>query len=102
MRGASRVANPGCYPTAAILALAPLFKAKFVKDGPVIIDAKSGVSGAGRGGGGDFGYSDTNESVHAYKALEPRPRAGNQKRPPGRRGGEPRVRPSTASASCRT
>ena len=69
VRESSRVANPGCYPTAAILALAPLFKAGLVKDGPVIIDAKSGVSGAGRGGGGDFGYSDTNESVHAYKAL---------------------------------
>ena len=63
------VANPGCYPTAAILALAPLFKAGLVRDGPTIIDAKSGVSGAGRGGGSDFGYSDTNESTHAYKAL---------------------------------
>ena len=70
VRGAGRVANPGCYPTAAILALAPLFKAGLVQDGPTIVDAKSGVSGAGRGGGADFGYSDTNESVHGYKALE--------------------------------
>ena len=69
VREASRVANPGCYPTAAILALAPLFKAGLVQDGPVIVDAKSGVSGAGRGGGSDFGYSDANESTHAYKAL---------------------------------
>jgi N-acetyl-gamma-glutamyl-phosphate reductase len=45
--GASRVANPGCYATAAILALAPLVRAGLV-DGPPAIDGKSGVSGAGR------------------------------------------------------
>ena len=100
MRAASRVANPGCYPTAAILALAPLFKAGLVKDGPVIVDAKSGVSGAGRGGGGDFGYSDTNESVHAYKALahghEPEIKSALSRCTPTPR------RPSAASPSCRT
>lgn len=42
------VANPGCYPTAAILALLPCFKKNIVKAGPIIIDAKSGLSGAGR------------------------------------------------------
>ena len=70
VRESTRIANPGCYPTAATLALAPLVKAGLVKDGPVIVDAKSGVSGAGRGGGSDFGYSDTNESIHHYKALQ--------------------------------
>ena len=45
-RGADLVANPGCYPTAALLALAPLARAGLIGD--VVIDAKSGVSGAGR------------------------------------------------------
>lgn len=48
VRGARLVANPGCYPTAALLALAPLVQAGEVQ-GPVIIDAKSGTSGAGQG-----------------------------------------------------
>ena len=42
------VANPGCYPTTAILALAPLLKAGLIETGDIIVDAKSGVSGAGR------------------------------------------------------
>jgi N-acetyl-gamma-glutamyl-phosphate reductase len=46
--GAGLVANPGCYPTAALLALAPLAEAGLCGD--VVVDAKSGVSGAGRGG----------------------------------------------------
>jgi N-acetyl-gamma-glutamyl-phosphate reductase len=48
--GAELVANPGCYPTATVLALAPLAEAGLVDD--VVVDAKSGVSGAGRGGEG--------------------------------------------------
>ncbi len=65
--GASRVANPGCYPSASLAALAPLAAAGIVKPGrPVIIDAKSGVSGAGRGGGATFGFADVNEDVAAY------------------------------------
>jgi N-acetyl-gamma-glutamyl-phosphate reductase len=55
--GAELVANPGCYPTAAILALAPLAAEGLVED--VVIDAKSGVSGAGRGGS-DFVSVDEN------------------------------------------
>ena len=52
IKGKNRVANPGCYPSAALSAIAPLVAAKMVREGaPVIIDAKSGVSGAGRGGG---------------------------------------------------
>jgi N-acetyl-gamma-glutamyl-phosphate reductase len=46
IRGATLVANPGCYPTAALLALAPLARAGLIED--AVIDAKSGVSGAGR------------------------------------------------------
>ena len=67
---ASRVANPGCYPTAALTALAPLMRRKSCASREaVIIDAKSGISGAGRGGGNDtsFGFAEVNEDVSAYK-----------------------------------
>ncbi|GIW12705.1 MAG: N-acetyl-gamma-glutamyl-phosphate reductase [Tepidiforma sp.] len=60
------VANPGCYPAAAILALAPAVRAGIVGSA-IIVDAKSGISGAGRGSGGGFGYSEVNEDVSAYK-----------------------------------
>lgn len=63
---ASLVANPGCYPAASILALAPAVAAGLVSN-QIIVDAKSGISGAGRGTGGGFGYSDVNEDVSAYK-----------------------------------
>ncbi len=66
IRESKLVANPGCYPAASILAAAPAFKAGIVK-GPVIVDAKSGISGAGRGTGGSYGYSEVNEDVSAYK-----------------------------------
>jgi N-acetyl-gamma-glutamyl-phosphate reductase len=68
IRSATRVANPGCYPSAALLALAPLLAAKLVDlERTIIIDAKSGVSGAGRGGGHEkFGFAEVNEDVSAY------------------------------------
>lgn len=69
VRGAKLVANPGCYPAAALLALAPAVAAGLVS-GNVIVDAKSGISGAGRGGGGGFGYSEVNEDVSAYKIAQ--------------------------------
>jgi N-acetyl-gamma-glutamyl-phosphate reductase len=58
------VANPGCYPTATILALAPLAKAGLIKD--VIIDAKSGVSGAGRAATDKTHFVTVDENVSAY------------------------------------
>ncbi len=65
--GKTRIANPGCYPSAALTAIAPLVAAGIVRsDAPLIIDAKSGVSGAGRGGGATFGFADVNEDVAAY------------------------------------
>lgn len=64
--GARLVANPGCYPEAAILALAPAVAAGIVH-GPIVVDAKSGISGAGRGTGGGYSYADVNEDVSAYK-----------------------------------
>ena len=70
IRNASRVANPGCYPAASLGALAPLASAGIIREMPVIIDAKSGVSGAGRGGESTFGYAEVNEDVSAYGLLK--------------------------------
>lgn len=65
--GASRVADPGCFPAAGLLALAPLVAGGLVEPEGLVIDAKTGVSGAGRGGGTSaFGYAETNEDVLAY------------------------------------
>jgi N-acetyl-gamma-glutamyl-phosphate reductase len=63
--GADLVANPGCYPTAAILALAPLARAGVLGD--VVIDAKSGVSGAGREPTHDKHFVAVDETVTPYK-----------------------------------
>ena len=70
IRGATRVANPGCYPSAALPALIPLVAQKLVDPGGIIIDAKSGVSGAGRGGGSTFGFAEVNEDVSAYALFQ--------------------------------
>ena len=64
--GARRVANPGCYSVATILALAPLVANELIETEGIVADAKSGISGAGRGGGGGYGFSDTNEDVVPY------------------------------------
>lgn len=67
VRRASLVANPGCYPTATILALAPLLSKKLIDPASIVVDAKSGVSGAGRGkAGSDYNFSELNESVKPY------------------------------------
>jgi N-acetyl-gamma-glutamyl-phosphate reductase len=66
----TRVANPGCYPAASIAALAPLLATGLAEPDNIIIDAKSGVSGAGRGGGSTFGYAEVNEDVAAYALLK--------------------------------
>ena len=63
--GAKLVANPGCYPTAAILAIAPAISAGLI-EADVIVDAKSGVSGAGRKVSVDYLYSEVNENLKAY------------------------------------
>jgi N-acetyl-gamma-glutamyl-phosphate reductase len=66
LRGSSVriVASPGCYATTAIVALAPLARAGLIAD--VVVDAKSGVSGAGREARPDLLFSEVNESVRAY------------------------------------
>lgn len=60
------VANPGCYPTSAILALAPLLKNKLIEPGDIIVDSKSGVSGAGRTLKLTTHFPECNESISAY------------------------------------
>lgn len=62
------VANPGCYPTASILAMLPLVEAGWAK-GLAVVDAKSGVSGAGRQSKTAFGFSEVNENLRPYSAL---------------------------------
>ena len=62
---AELVANPGCYPTATLLALAPLAEAGLVAD--VVVDAKSGVSGAGRGAAEEMEVVKSSDDAKAYK-----------------------------------
>jgi N-acetyl-gamma-glutamyl-phosphate reductase len=66
IKKASLVANPGCYPTSAILALAPLLRGGAVSTDGIIIDSKSGVSGAGREPKPHLHFPECNESVAAY------------------------------------
>ena len=61
------VASPGCYPTAAILQLAPLAAGGLIHPGSVVIDAKSGVSGAGRSPALAYHFPEAHESLEAYK-----------------------------------
>ncbi len=63
---AGLVANPGCYPTGALLGAVPLVAAKLVR-GPVLVDSKSGVTGAGRAGSVELSYSEVNENFKAYQ-----------------------------------
>jgi N-acetyl-gamma-glutamyl-phosphate reductase len=63
---ATRLANPGCYPAASLLALAPLAQAGLIETEGIVIDAKSGITGTGRGGASDYGYVETNEDMFAY------------------------------------
>ena len=66
IQDASLVANPGCYPTSAILALAPLLKAGVVRPDGIIIDSKSGATGAGREPKPHLHFPECNESVLPY------------------------------------
>ncbi|GIP42139.1 N-acetyl-gamma-glutamyl-phosphate reductase [Paenibacillus sp. J45TS6] len=65
--GASFISNPGCYPTATLLGLIPAIKAGLIDHRSIIIDAKSGVSGAGRGTSLSSHYAEMNENFKAYK-----------------------------------
>ena len=67
--GARHVAAPGCYPTTASLALAPLLAAGLVERGGIVVDAASGVSGAGRGLKSTSLFAEVDENVVPYGLL---------------------------------
>jgi N-acetyl-gamma-glutamyl-phosphate reductase len=67
IKTARLIANPGCYTTCSILSLAPLINEGLIDENSIIIDAKSGVSGAGRSTTQDLLFGEVNESIKAYK-----------------------------------
>ncbi|MBP6767481.1 MAG: N-acetyl-gamma-glutamyl-phosphate reductase [Reyranella sp.] len=71
IEGKTRVANPGCFPAATLTALAPLLANGLIEPGNIVIDAKTGISGAGRGGADSrFGYAESNENLVPYGLLK--------------------------------
>lgn len=74
IRKADLVANPGCYPTGALLGLAPLLQADLILPETIVIDAKSGVSGAGRRPDAMYHFPEANEALAAYGAASHRHR----------------------------
>lgn len=66
--GAKLVANPGCYPTPTVLGLAPLLAAGLIEPGPIHVDGKTGISGAGRVAVESSSFAATEESVRPYRA----------------------------------
>ncbi len=66
IKAAQLVANPGCYTSCAELALIPLLRAKAIDPDEIVIDAKSGVTGAGRGAREDMLFAEVSEGFHAY------------------------------------
>lgn len=67
IKTANLIANPGCYPTATTLGLIPALQTNLIDEKSIIVDAKSGVSGAGRGLSLPAHYSEINENLKAYK-----------------------------------
>ncbi len=70
IKDARLVANPGCYPTSIILGIAPLLKHHFVEPEGIIIDSKSGISGAGRKLSSSLQFAECNENFKAYKVVK--------------------------------
>ena len=66
IKKARLIANPGCYPTCSTLSIYPLLKAGMIDPNTIIIDAKSGTTGAGRGAKVDNLYCEVNENIKAY------------------------------------
>lgn len=66
LSGTTRVASPGCYPTAVLLAIVPLMRAGLIGPGPIVADCLSGVSGAGRTVREDLMFGSVAEGVRAY------------------------------------
>lgn len=72
VKTARLVANPGCYPTSAQLPLIPLIEAKQIDLDDIIIDAKSGMTGAGRAAKEEMLFSEVSEGIHAYGVAKHR------------------------------
>ena len=66
IKGKSLVANPGCYPTGALLAIAPLLKEQLIETDSIIDNAVTGVSGAGKNPSSKFHFPNMNENLFAY------------------------------------
>ena len=99
IREAELIANPGCYPTATVLGLAPLAAAGLIDD--VVVDAKSGVSGAGRGGGERLSFAALTENATPYGVGGHRhePEIAQELAGSGRgRGAAAHLRPAPAAA----
>lgn len=64
---ANLISNPGCFPTSALLGLAPLVREKLIDEKTIIVDAKTGVSGAGKGLSPATHFSETNDNLKIYK-----------------------------------
>jgi N-acetyl-gamma-glutamyl-phosphate reductase len=72
IKAAKLVANPGCYPTSVILGLAPLLTAGLIDSETLVVDSKSGTSGAGRGAAVGTLYCEVTDGFRAYKVAEHR------------------------------
>ena len=72
IEGARLVANPGCYPTSVILGLAPLLQTEAIEPSTIIVDSKSGASGAGRLAQTGTLFCEVNDGFKAYKVAEHR------------------------------
>jgi len=66
IKGADLIANPGCYPTGALLALAPLLKEGLIETDSIVVNAVTGVSGAGKNPSSKFHFPNMNENLFAY------------------------------------
>lgn len=64
------ISNPGCFPTAVLLGLAPLVKGNMVKEDSIIIDAKTGVSGAGKSASAATHFPETHDNIKIYRVNE--------------------------------
>ncbi len=89
IRGRRVVGNPGCYPTATLLAALPFLAAGVVAEGPIVVDAKSGVSGAGKSPTRTTHYVEVNEGISAYKVGRSHRHVGEMEQELSRRRGAP-------------
>jgi N-acetyl-gamma-glutamyl-phosphate reductase len=70
LREARLVSNPGCYATASTLAVLPLLRAGLIEPGTIVVDAKSGTTGAGRKGSEELSFSEVADDFRAYRILK--------------------------------